>query len=465
MVVRMTKSDFASQREKDAADQTQVVHDLLKTIQHFFGSLERLFAPVHDPRDASHIIYSQVALAFSALLLFGCRLGARRQINTKLRKNGASAQKFQQLFGVPDCPHGDTLNAWCQRVAVAEVQTVVSGTVAALIRQRVWDAQRLLNFYYVVTIDGTGLFVFKQRHCAHCLTRTIHGVTQYYHPVLEAKLIAPTGLVCSMLTEFIENPEPNVSKQDCELKAFVRLTSRLKQRFPRLPICLSLDGLYADGPVFARCEAYDWKYMIVLTDDDLPTVNREFAALLPLAPENHLSLTLGRQREIQQEFRWVEQIVYRDSEQRSHTLSVLACHETKPRTDADTLQHTRFKWLTNISVTAKRVQALATHGGRLRWKTENEGFNVQKHQGYALEHTYSTDWHAAQVLYLLLQLAHLLMQLLERGSLFRQAFPQGVGSGKDLAFRLLEAWRNACLQLQALQRLLRQRIQIRFDTS
>lgn len=461
----MTPAEFASQREKDAADQTGLIHALLKTIQHFFGGMKVLFAPLHDPRDARHIVYSQLALAFTALLLFGCRLGARRQINTRLRKNAGSAQKFEQLFGAPDCPHGDTLNAWCRRVPVAEVQAVVSGTVATLIRQRVWDAQRLLNFYYVVTIDGTGLFVFKQRHCAHCLTRTIHGVTQYYHLVLEAKLVSPTGLICSMLTEFIENPEPNVSKQDCELKAFMRLTSRLKQRFPRLPICLSLDGLYACGPVFARCEAYAWQYMIVLTDDDLPTVNREVAALLPLAPENHLSVTLGQRREIHQEFRWIEQIAYRDSEQRSHTLCVIECLETKPQPGSDTLQHTHFKWLTNIPVTTKRVQALAAHGGRLRWKTENEGFNVQKHQGYALEHVYSTDWHAAQVLYLLLQLAHLLMQLLARGSLFRQTFPQGVGSEKDLAFRLLEAWRNAGLLPEALQRLLGQRIQIRFDTS
>ena len=61
------------------------------------------------------------------------------------------------------------------------------------------------------------------------------------------------------MTEFVENPSQNPTKQDCELKAFYRLAKRLK-RFPRLPICLLLDGLFAGGPTFALCEIYRSKY-------------------------------------------------------------------------------------------------------------------------------------------------------------------------------------------------------------
>jgi hypothetical protein len=67
------------------------------------------------------------------------------------------------------------------------------------------------------------------------------------------------------------------------------------------------------------------------------------------------------------------------------------------------------------------------------------------------------------VFYLLLQLAHTLAQLIERGSLFRQAFPTGVGSAKNLAFRLLEAWRNARLSAPHIQHILSIRVQIRFQ--
>jgi len=52
--------------------------------------------------------------------------------------------------------------------------------------------------------------------------------------------------------------------------------------------------------------------------------------------------------------------------------------------------------------------------------------------------------------------------LIERGSLFRHAFPKGVGSAKNIAFRLLEAWRNLRLSLDDFQQMLDAPVQIRF---
>jgi hypothetical protein len=61
-----------------------------------------------------------------------------------------------------------------------------------------------------------------------------------------------------------------------------------------------------------------------------------------------------------------------------------------------------------------------------------------------------------------LQIAHLLSQLIEHRSPFGKAFPNGVGSAKNIAFRLLEAWRNLRLSLADVQQLLDTRVQIRF---
>ena len=108
------------------------------------------------------------------------------------------------------------------------------------------------------------------------------------------------------------------------------------------------------------------------------------------------------------------------------------------------------------------VITLANEGGRLRWKIENEGFNVQKNGGYELEHAYTRNPISSKVFYYLLQIAHIIAQLTERGSLFRKAFPSGVGSAKNIAFRLLEAWRNFHLTDEQLHRMLSVRIQIRF---
>jgi len=452
---------LARELDPDEQKQLALIRTLVVTVHHFFKGFALLFRPIPDPRIPYLITYPLVSICFTGVLMFVCRLGSRRQINNMFRSNGPSEAKFQSLFGVQTCPHGDTLNALYSRLDPSKVQEVLCLMVEMLIRKKVLYRYRLCDRYYPIAIDGTGVLTYSERHCPYCLTRTHNGKTTYYHPVLEAKLVTPDGLVFSIMTEFIENPGKNPTKQDCELKAFYRLAERLKKRFPRLPLCLLLDGLFAGGPTFALCKQYHWKYFVVLQEDDLPSVNEEFEALMPLAPENHIRFLTGVQREIQQDFRWMNYISYLDSGQREHTLSVLECLETSPNSKGGR-NTTRFKWITNFNVKINNAITLANQGGRLRWKIENEGFNVQKNGGFALEHAYSRNATASKVFYYLMQVAHIIFQLIERGSLFRKAFPTGVGSAKNIAFRLLEAWRNLHLRPDDFQRMLSARLQIRF---
>jgi RimJ/RimL family protein N-acetyltransferase len=275
--------------------------------------------------------------------------------------------------------------------------------------------------------------------------------------------VTTTGFAFSVMTEFIENLADAPTKQDCELKAFYRLAERLKPHFPRLPICLLLDGLFAGGPTFTRCEQSGWKYLITLQDGDRPSVHQDFEALMKLAADQHFHFTPPGYPPVPQDFRWMNDLNYVDTEQHAHRLAVLECLEAE---ELDGQSHTpRFQWVSNFTVTAQNVISLANQGGRLRWKIENEGFNDQKCGGYALEHVYTQNPTTAKIFYFLLQIAHLLSQLIAHGSLFRQAFPKGVGSAKNLAFRLLEAWCNLrCAPAEVLA-LGAGRFQIRFDTS
>ncbi len=101
----------------------------------------------------------------------------------------------------------------------------------------------------------------------------------------------------------------------------------------------------------------------------------------------------------------------------------------------------------------------------MRWKIENEGFNVQKTGGYELEHAYTNHPNSAKVFYLLLQIAHLLAQLLYKATRLKRDFLDGLGSAKNLAFRLLEAWRNIRMDQADMMAVLQKRFQIRFDSS
>jgi len=150
---------------------------------------------------------------------------------------------------------------------------------------------------------------------------------------------------------------------------------------------------------------------------------------LKLCPEQKRTTTLpDKTRRV---YRWVEQLPYRDSEKRSWILGAILCEET-----STSGEKTTFAWLTNLAVNRDSVMAIADQVGRLRQKIENEGFNVQKNSGLNLEHVFSQNWDHAKAYYYLLQIGHLLMQLLHHNSVLALW-----GALKKIPHRLLEALR------------------------
>ncbi len=115
-------------------EQLALINAFVVTVRHLFGSLTQLFRSIDDPRHPAFTVYPLASVCFAGVLMFLCRLGSRRQINNLLRGNGPSGNKFQALFGVETCPHGDTANVLFSRLHPDEVQEVVCCTVESVIR-------------------------------------------------------------------------------------------------------------------------------------------------------------------------------------------------------------------------------------------------------------------------------------------------------------------------------------------
>lgn len=326
----MGQKSWERSNDRDMEEQKQIISSFLGTIKQYCGKWGDIFAGVSDEREAGKITYTMSVLLFTGVMLFASQLGSRRQINHKLRGNETARKKYRALFGVEEIPHGDTLNYTYQRLKVEEVQEVVCRMMEKLMGYEELNKWRLFGIYTLIAMDGTGVLSFKERHCEFCLTQKLkNGEIRYYHPVWGAKLVTANGTAFSLMTEFIENTDPQASKQDCELKAFYRLTERLKKRFPRISFCLLLDGLFAGGPTLKQCDKKnDWKYMIELTDDDLASVNQEFEALLSLPPESHLEIEM--EKGVRQTYRWMNGIEYTDTLNNAHRLNVLECVESSP---------------------------------------------------------------------------------------------------------------------------------------
>jgi hypothetical protein len=430
---------------------------LAKTVNHFFPDFRRWLGQRTDTRDLVRRVYGTGFLAWMGLLLFMLRLGARRQVQPEL-DTPEGLDNLNALSGCrqDDIAHGDTLNHFLGHTPPQTWSGLLRQMLRRLVRMRVLEKGRLLGQYLVV-IDGTGQLSFQQRHCPHCLEQVREGKTLYFHQVLEAKLVTPEGLALSLGSEFIENSHRKASQQDCELAAFERLATRLKQQYPLLPICLLLDGLYANGSVFDRCRQNRWKFIITFKRGHLPALWREYLALRRLSPRNRLHKPATDDAPAQS-FAWVEQLPHVDDQGRRHELAAFQCLEPDPRG-----KRRRFAWLTDFRVHAGNAPALANRGGRQRWKIENEGFNIQKNGGFALEHAYSYGEQQIQCFYLLMQIAHVLLQLIERGSLLGIAALRALGGLRTLSRRLAESLRNRRLSAEALAAAAR--IQIRLDSS
>lgn len=402
-------------------------------MRHFFPDFNQWLDRLPEHRNPDLLYYPRRHLVWAGLLIFLLHLRSRLQFNLD-RRCSTLAANLVCLAGTHEetIAHGDTLAGWFRRVPAIHVLELVRCCVRRLIRMKALDDFRLEG-RFLVAIDGTGMLTFDHRHCPHCLTRELsNGGTLYYHPVLEAKLVAANGLALSLATHFIENPAHRTpdDKQDCEKKAFHRLAEQLRASFPRTPFCLLLDALYLDHAVFACCARHGWKFLITFKPGSMPAVWREAQRLLLLQSENRLAKTLpdGTRRV----YRWAQ-----DVDVGGH--HALFCDETDPSGALTT-----FAWLTNFAITRQNVIALADQGGRLRWKIENEGFNTQKNGGFALEHAYCRDGNAARVFYGLLQLAHLLQQILTLGGLLRP-FHKRFVTVRNFVRRLTESLRHELL--------------------
>ena len=363
-------------------------------------------------------------------------LGSRRQLRYERRseeflENLNALDPGSEADSIAD---PDTLAYYAKRADCASLEAFLASLSSRLIRMKALDAFRLQG-YFPVAIDGSQVCTFDHPPWEGCPHRTLsNGSTQFFSYVLDAKLVTPSGLALTLATERLTNEgNEQFDKQDCELKAFPRLAAKLQALFPRTPICLLLDSLYANQNVIRLCEANRWKYIITFKEGSMPERYAEAEALRRLQPRNRLRRE-DPKAQLTQHFDWVDSLPIAE-----FTSSVLCCTQQHQTGEA-----TRFCWLTNFQLCARNVENIANKGGRLRWKIENQGYNVQKNYGYEMEHPYCEHPNAFRVFYLLLLIAHYFSQLILQGSLI-DSLMETFGSAKNFARRLAESLRNHTL--------------------
>lgn len=253
--------------------------DVVKIIKQYFPQLTQKLNDLTDTRHQSYIQYQMSVITVTRLLGLLCGIKSMRETTAKFDTD-ETIKNIDTLLEIEleEIPHYDTINNVFEKLDINELRKIQKYMVNRLIRSKMFDKYRYKDKYFQIVVDGTGMMKFKKRHCKHCLKR-VHNkgekneYTIYYHYVLEAKLVVG-DIVISIDSEFVENEDENVAKQDCEMKSFFRMAERIKKEYPKLPIIISGDALYACEPIMNKCKENKWEYILRFKKDRLRALRR-----------------------------------------------------------------------------------------------------------------------------------------------------------------------------------------------
>lgn len=428
----MTKAQKRKLKEKDKG-----IVGFIMLLQHFWKDLNIWVNEMTDPRNPSYISYTQADLFFMGILKNVCAQKSMREMDENFN-TGVCIDTLAWMSGdrnLKEMPHYDTLNYYLERLSPQCLAGLRVKMLASLIRSKQFYRNRLLGKYWRIVLDGTQLFCFKEKHCENCLRTTYTTKdggkeTYYYHRVLEAKIILGDKLVISLDTEFIENEKEDAEKQDCEINAAKRLLGRLKKTYPRLPICIQGDCLYAVEPIMKLCRENGWKYIF--------------------------TQKAGRQKIAAESYGWIEAgggktEVKNICQEKGTGAYINHVEEVAGKTEVMNLYEYEYEvkekgrtrkiksqWVSNIELTERNLEEMVA-AGRGRWKIENEGFNNQKNGIYCIEHINSRNSTAMKNHYLLTQIADMIMQVYLAWNPLLRKIKQSI---KNTSSRLLESFRS-----------------------
>lgn len=390
----------------------------LKVMKHFFPDLADWIMGMEDPRHPGYVMYPQSILVMMGIMKNVMGIKSMREMQLKTNTDEAisnlaylsgaeNADKMQNL------PTYTALNDYLARLDPSQLSGLRHKMALKLLEINALRQKRLLGKSVRVILDGTGLFHFDYKHCEHCLRSRIPDHLKkpgggsewyYYHKVLEAKAVLSDNLVISLGTEFIENENEDVKKQDCENAAAKRLMQRLKEEFPRLRICIQGDSLYAAEPIMKICREYRWDYIFMSKDGTQKTVHEMYDYLKEA--RTVVENLCGKEKGTGGFLNGVH-----ETAGKTEVMNVFEyTHTIKTKEDGEeTEKDVHFLWITNIEITKKNLQEMII-AARGRWKIETSFFN-QKCGTYRIEHQNSKNPNAMKNHYLLTQIADILMSL------------------------------------------------------
>ena len=399
-------------RERKKA--VNALEELLIIMKQYFPKLIKWIDNLTDTRNQSYITYDIKICLLTQILAFCSSYQSMNKIGRDFNSD-IVIENINNILKTNyiELPHKDTLINVISEINHEELEHIQTNIIRTLIRSKMLDKYRFNGLFYVV-IDGTGLYSTKVNLGEQAITKVYNKgedneYTLYSYYVLEAKLVCG-NMTFSLATEFVENETytdkdgntyRKFDKQDCELKAAYRLLNKMKKRFPKLPIIIGGDALYLGRPFLELCDEHHFEYIIRYKETDAPTIKRNF---------DEIKIVDG-------DYEYQNEIIFGDLKNNEfYTVNVISYNEESIDEETGEVTVTNFSYVTSLKITSKNKEEIISLG-RGRWKIENKGFKEQKSDILNITHIYTKNCNGTKNLYLIIQFAHTLLNLLNYGDI------------------------------------------------
>ena len=431
-----------------------------KTIFHYVPEILKYIDEIREPRKRNN--YSMRYLIMSEMLMFLSEGKSQRFTETAYRDNKylENIGKIikEELRKIPDAEIYTNVFSKVEKEEIEKFQYKIN---YQMIRNKIYEGSKILGKYNLV-LDATRFQKAHYEISEEWLKETKDGNTTWYLSMLELKLVA-NNMAISLMNEMIKNEDKKKEneteeeiknksieelKQDCELNASKRMLPRFRKIYPRLPVRIIADSLYPSIGLIELCEKENLEYIFVLKDKRIPTLLAEFLTLVSMSEGN---------REIKET---KEQIVLtlweNDIDYKGKKINVIRQIIKNKKTK----KYSKWMWITNREITRNNLYKII-YCAKLRDYIENQGFREQKiTSGIDLEHVYSKDIKAIKVIYTIIQITHLILQIIEHSNICGE-FNKKYGSVKVFRRKFYAHLTETYINIELIQI----KIQIRFDKS
>lgn len=431
-----------------------------KTIFHYVPEILKYIDEIKEPRKRKD--YTMRYLIMSEMLMFLSEGKSQRFTETAYKET-----KYLENIGkiikedIRRIPDAEIYTNVFSRIEKEEIEKFQYKINYQMIRNKIYENSKILGKYNLV-LDATR---FQKAHYEinkEWLNETIEGKTIWYLSMLELKLVA-NNMAISIMNEMIKNEDKKKEneteeeiknksieelKQDCELNATKRMLPKFREIYPRLPVRIIADSLYPSIGLIELCEEENLEYIFVLKDKKIPTLLTEFLTLV--------SLPIGNREIMETNEKIVLTLWENNIDYRGKKINVIRQITKNKKTE----KYSKWMWITNREITRKNLYKII-YCARVREYIENQGFREQKvTSGIDLEHVYSKDIKAIKVIYTIIQITHLMLQIIEHSNICGE-FNKKYGSIKVFRRKFYAHLTEKDMNIEIFQI----KIQIRFDKS